>query len=287
MTKQTKGVIVFARNNGQLDYVKQAVFFAKRVKEYLGLPVSIITDSTDYLVSSFDFSLFDKIITVDYQETRNNRAYFDGSLYHKTAPFKNDMRDGVYDMSPYDETLLMDVDYIVSNNTLLKCFDSQHNLMLYKESSDISDWRDAREFNYISDYTVDFYWATVVFFRKTPENEVFFSLVKHIKENWHHYRRVYQIKSGLFRNDFAFSIAVHIMNGFNKGTFVAPLPGKHYYSSDRDVLQNIDGDKIVLLVEKKDYLGEYTLIKANKQNIHIMNKFSLERIIDKLGASNG
>ncbi len=282
----SRGVVLFARNNGKLDYVKQAVFLAKRIKKYLNLPTTVITDSADYLEKVFDTNIFDKIITVEYSETKNNRAYFDGSLFHKTAPFKNDMRDGVYNWSPYDETILMDTDYIICNDLLLKCFESNNDLMLFKDSYDLAHFRNQDEFKHISDFTIDFYWATVVFFRKTDENEVFFDLIRHIKKEWNHYRRVYQIDSGLFRNDFAFSIAVHIMNGFSKGSFVAPLPGKHYYTIDRDILQSLDEDSMLFLVEKKDHLGEYTLIRTEKQNIHVMNKFSLERVIDE-EMSNG
>lgn len=281
MKNNSKGVVLIARNNGNLDYVKQAVFLTKRIKKYLNLPVTVVTDSKDYLVTKFDSSVFDKIISVDWQETRNNRAYFDGSLYHKVSPFKNDMRDGVYYWSPYDETLLMDVDYVICNDLLLECFDSVYDLMLFKDSHDLCSHRDQTEFSRVSDYTIDFYWATVVFFRKTESNEVFFNLIRHIKDEWHHYRRIYQIGSSLFRNDFAFSIAIHMMNGYSAGEFAAPLPGKHFYTTDRDVLEKIKDDELTFLVEKKDHLGEYTLLKTKGLNVHVMNKFSLERNIDK------
>lgn len=279
--KKTKGALLIARNNGHVDYVKQAVFLAKRIRKYLDIPTSVITDSVDYLKNSFDSSVFDEIIPIDYVQGSNNRLYFDGSLYHKTAPFKNDVRDSVYDLSPYEETLLMDTDYIISNSVLKNCFDSPYNLMLFKDSYDIAKTRNETEFQHISDYSVDFYWATVVFFRKTELNKTFFSLISHIRENWTHYRHVYQINSQLFRNDFAFSIAIHIMNGFEKGEFAKPLPGKHYYTIDKDVLWQLKDDSMLFLVEKKDYLGEYLPINVKGLNVHVMNKVSLERIINE------
>jgi hypothetical protein len=277
----TKGAIVIARNNGKLDYVKQAVFLALRIKKYLGIPTSIITDSADYLKNTYDTSIFDQIIKVNYVDPRNNRAFFDGSLSHKTASFKNDIRDSVYELSPYDETLLLDSDYVICNDLLANCFSSANDLMMFKDSYDLSNHRNQIEFKYISEFSVDFYWATVVFFRKTEENKLFFELVSHIKQEWNHYRRVYQIGSSLFRNDFAFSIAIHIMNGFSKGSFVAPLPSKHYYTIDKDILCKINDNQLVFLVEKEKYLGEYTLVKTTGQNIHVMNKFSLERLINE------
>jgi hypothetical protein len=38
---------------------------------------------------------------------------------------------------------------------------------------------------------------------------------------------------------------------------------------------------MTFLVAKKDYLGEYHAIAVKDMNIHVMNKFSLSRIIDQ------
>ena len=277
----TKGAVLIARNNNYIDYVKQAVFLAKKIKKYLDIPVTIATDSVNYLESTFGTDEFDKVIKLDYVDEINLRHFFDGTNSKKTASFKNNNRASVYDLSPYDETLLLDTDYIIANNLLKSCFELDHDLMLYKKSSDIAQVRDEREFDKISNTGVDFYWATVVFFRKTESNKIFFDLIKHIEEEWHHYRRVYQITSSLFRNDFAFSIAIHIMNGFQIGNFAQQLPGKMLYTTDKDVLWQMNDDKMMFLVEKKDRLGEYTTIKTTGQTIHVMNKFSLNRIIDE------
>lgn len=276
-----KGALLIARNNGNIDYVKQAVFLAKRIKKYLDIPTSIITDSVDYLKDSFDQTVFDQIIPIPYEDSKNKKAYHDGTLFYKSALFKNEARYLSYDLSPYNETLLMDTDYIICNDLLKNCFKSKNNFMLFKKSEDIAKVRNETEFNHISDYSIDFYWATVVFFRKTDTNEKFFDLVAHIKENWKHYVRVYQLESSMFRNDFAFSIAIHIMNGFQQGEFAQELPGKHFYTIDKDLLWKLDNDTMTFLVEKKNYLGEYTAIRTKGQNVHVMNKFSLERIINE------
>lgn len=277
----SKGALLFARNNGTIDYVKQSVFSAQRIKKYLNIPVSVVTDSPEYLKSQFDCSVFDKIFEVDYVNQQNNKRYYDGSLSNKILSFKNSLRSQAFNISPYTETLLLDTDYVICNDKLSQCFNSNNNLMLFKDSQDLANLRNPREFQYISDKGVDFYWATVVFFRKTDINEIFFNLIDHIYDNWEHYRRLYQISSDLFRNDFAFSIAIHIMNGFSKGDFVKPIPFKHIYTIDKDILWNLNNEDMLFLVEKEKYLGEYTPIKTSKINVHVMNKFSLERIINK------
>jgi len=277
---KTKGAILIAKNNGKIDYIKQAIFSASRIKKYLQIPVSIITDNVEYLNKTGNNAVFDNIIEVKSKNISNYRRFYDGSLSSQSASFRNESRFQVYELTPYDETLLLDTDFIISNSILKNCFELDSNFSVYKQSSDVAKVRDESEFNKISNYSIDFYWATVVFFRKTPLNKIFFDLVNHIQDEWIHYRRVYQIDSSLFRNDFAFSIAIHIMNGFQKGDFASLLPGTNIYSTDKDVLWKLQSDELTFLVEKKDRLGEYTLLKTKGQNIHVMNKFSLERIID-------
>ena len=276
----SKGVLVFARNNGHIDYVKQAAYLAKRVKKYLNLPTSVVTDSVNYLESTYP-GVFDNVIPVEYFNDENHRLYFDGSLTQKTANFKNRMRSDAYDVSPYDETLLLDSDIIICNDMFKNCFDSKNDFLIYKDADDIAKVRDETEFTYISDYGIEFYWATCVFFRKTPENKIYFDLVRHIQNEWQHYYRTYQLNSSLFRNDFAFSIAIHMMNGFQPGDFAAPMPGKLLYTIDKDILWKVENDDLLFLVEKEKYLGEYTAISTKGQTIHVMNKFSLNRAIDE------
>jgi len=41
----TKGILLFAFNNGTVDYYKMAVATAKRANQFLNLPVSVVTDN--------------------------------------------------------------------------------------------------------------------------------------------------------------------------------------------------------------------------------------------------
>jgi len=85
----------------------------------------------------------------------------------------------------------------------------------------------------------------------------------------------------VYRNDHAFSIAIHIMNGYQQGDFAGKMPGKLFYTTDRDIVVDVDDKSFLILVEKENYLGEYTPIRFKDHNLHIMNKFSLNRMIDK------
>ena len=52
MTKTNKGALIFARNNAQIDYIKQARFSAQRIRKHLDIPTSIVTDSVCLLYTS-------------------------------------------------------------------------------------------------------------------------------------------------------------------------------------------------------------------------------------------
>jgi len=62
MTK-SKGALIFARNNAQIDYIKQAHYLAKRIKKYLDIPTTIVTDSIEYLKNEYkDYKeVFDQV----------------------------------------------------------------------------------------------------------------------------------------------------------------------------------------------------------------------------------
>ena len=279
----TKGVLLFARNNSQIDYVKQAYWLAKRVSKYLNLPTTLVTDDVGYLESAYpDYNdVFDSVVARDYTTNFTLKRYHDGTLAQKRLEFKNDTRPLAYDLSPYDETLLLDTDVVIADTNFLECFEQNKDFLIYKDAYDLAQYRDYSEFCYISDTSVDFYWATCIFFRKTVENKIFFDLVQHIQENWQHYNSIFQINSSVYRNDHAFSVAIHIMNGYQSGDFAGKMPGKLFYTLDKDELIELNDKNFMFLIEKENHLGEYTAVKFKRNTVHVMNKFSLNRIIDK------
>ena len=278
----SKGVLTFARNNSQVDYLKQAIFLAKRVRKYLNLPTTVATDSVDYLAEAYPNykEVFDTVIELDWTDTHSLKRYYDGSITQKRLEFKNDSRCLAFDISPYDETILLDTDFIIADDVLKNCFDQDLDFLIYKNAYDLANFRDYSEFDYVSDTSVDFYWATCVFFRKTDTNNIFFDLIKHIQENWSYYNSVYQINSVTYRNDHAFSIAIHIMNGYQPGNFAGRMPGKLFYTTDKDLIVELIDKRFLFLVEKESHLGEYVPIRFQNSSVHVMNKFSLERVID-------
>lgn len=273
----SRGVLIFAQNNSEIDYNKLAVFAANRVEHYLNVPVSVVTDSKEWLLKSQPSAklLFDKIIPLN-ADTSQTKKFFDGTLASKVLTWKNLSRPDCYDLSPYDETLVIDSDYLISSKNLSKIWQNKHDFLIYKDSFDLSQWRDIKSFKFLNQLSVPFYWATAFYFKKSIYTRAFFNIVKHIKENYAYYRVLYNIDSTVFRNDFAFSIAISIMGE----EFANPLPGKMNYILDRDILIDCKDDAIKFLVEKRNYAGEYVATKTEGLDVHVMNKYSLTRFID-------
>lgn len=275
----TKGVLIFAQNNSEIDYAKISLYAAMRAKEFLQVPVSLITDSKDWLLESQPTALdvFDQIIAIN-SDTTQTKKFYDGTLSAKTLTWKNLNRADCYELSPYDETLVIDSDYIISSDTLSGIWGSSKNFLIYKDSFDLAQWRDDSSFRYLNQLSIPFYWATAFYFKKTHDTEAFFNLIKTIKNNWSYYRALYNIDSTVFRNDFAFSIVLNMMGE----EFFGELPGKMNYILDRDVLIKIKENAFQFLVEKKNYAGEYIATKTTGIDMHVMNKYSLVRCINEV-----
>jgi hypothetical protein len=285
----TSGVLMFAHNNREIDYGMMAYVSARYVDKYLNVPVSLVTDSgTVNWLNSRDtnlISFFDKIILTDEftQPIQQDKRFYDGSLNYKKNAFKNGFRSRSYDLTPYDKTLVIDTDVLIQNDRLKNIWNSNTDFMINSKHIDLVYNRNYDEFNRVSDYTIDFYWATIFYFEKTDWTNTFFNLCQHIAENYEYYRFIYQIAYPVMRNDFVFSIAIHIMNGFNNKTIPQTLPAETYYTIDKDILHQVNSDgNLIFLLQKNNILGEYTLAKTSKQNIHIMNKYSFSRNIPNL-----
>jgi hypothetical protein len=278
----SKGVLLFAQNNPEIDYVQMAIFAAERINKFLNVPVTLATDNRDYIERTYPdkINVFENIIDVDSAFTQK-KQFYDGALTSKVLPWKNFTRADAFDISPYDETLIMDVDYILNSDNLNKVWDSAYDLAIYKTGYDLAQWRDTSSFEYVNQYTIPFYWATVFYFKKTAVAKSFFKIIQHIRHNWNYYRLLYAITTPAFRNDYAFSIAIHLLTGHTGTTSIASLPGKLYYTRDRDILESYTDSSMTLLVEKQGCIGEYTLIKPNNLDVHVMNKYSLARCINE------
>jgi hypothetical protein len=177
----------------------------------------------------------------------------------------------------------MDIDLLIMNDRLRYIWDTDTDFMINPDHFDLAQDRDGFEFKRTTDYGIDFYWATVFYFEKTAWTKAFFDLCQHIVENYEFYVFTYRLPAHLMRNDYVFSIAIHIMNGFSNKNKPAKLPSQFYYTLDRDVLYKVNSENdLTFFVQKKGYNGEYLLTRIVDQSVHIMNKYSIVRNIPAL-----
>ena len=120
----SKGVLLFAFNNGKVDYYSMAIATAKRANKFLNLPVTVVTDSATDL-TKYDYE-FDNVVVVEADRTNLNAL---------NEVWINKGRYQAYTLSPYDETLLLDTDYLINSDTLLKPFDLYDDFMCHNRTS--------------------------------------------------------------------------------------------------------------------------------------------------------
>ena len=280
----TQGILIYAHNSYSVDYGLMSLISGGLAKKYLNVPVSLITDkfTVDWMKDSQTYELavkiFEHIIIVEKPETNNSRRLYDGSN-NSTIPFINSNRSSAWDLTPYDRTLLIDSDFLIFSDRLSKYWNVDNDLMIGESINDIYDNnRLGYHDRYISDVGIKLYWATTVMFTKNIKTKIFFELVKHIKDNYQYYADVYRFDSKQFRNDIAFSIAKHILNGFEQQNTEELPPVLTLL--DKDILHSVDNKLTILVSPKLD--SNFCAAAIDGIDIHIMNKQSIIRNKDAL-----
>jgi|688.fasta_scaffold233478_3 hypothetical protein len=197
--KMTRGALLFAFNSPKYNYYEMAEFAAKRINHFLGLPVTIVTDE---------------------KSIPENPTYkFDNTII--VEPDKNNIRDHVvwinkgryqaYTLSPYDETLLLDTDYIVNSDKLLATFDSAEDFCCHDTTNFLMYPKAPQEV--LSAYSFKTLWATVIMFKKTNRAKQIFDCLEMVQKNYEHYANIHSFIAGVYRNDYALTLALRIANG--------------------------------------------------------------------------
>ncbi len=280
-----RGILIFAHNNRDVDYALMSTISGGLAKKHLSLPVSLVTDQTtvDWMHESDIWSraekIFDKIILVEKPITDNSRKLHDG-IEGKLVPFVNLNRNDAYSLTPYDQTLLIDSDFLIFSNDLNNYWEYSDKVLLGHSINDvIGKSRLGYHDLYVSDTGPHLYWATTIMFTKNDYSKNFFNILAHVKENYDYFSDLYRFYVKNYRNDIAFSIAQHIIDG-NETQPNSHLPPVFSFI-DKDVLHSVDEDgKLTFLVHAT---GERFCASSIKNtDVHIMNKASIIRNADEL-----
>jgi hypothetical protein len=197
---KSRGVLLFAFNTNAVDYVQIADQAARLVHYTLNLPVTLVTDhktKTKHI---------DNTIVVKHTSQNVRKGYAN------LTTWRNSDRYQAYALSPYDQTILIDSDYLMLDQSLCSlldvCVDYQimfNNRYIHRSTPRLIDIT-----------SIDQLWATAIVFKRTDKSQLLFNLVGRIQRNYDYYRKLYNIRPTNFRNDFAFAIANNIINGYTQ-----------------------------------------------------------------------
>jgi hypothetical protein len=291
----SKGILFFASNNDNVNYLKIALANAYLCKKNLGkdLPISVITStkSLDWNSNIKDEleKVFDQII-VDDKTTglENIRKYSDTQYYSVPDRFINGNRNSAFTLSPYDQTLLLDVDFMMLDSSMNCVWDNEEDFMINDKAIGLVHQQLRGEEFRLNQTGIKMVWATAIYFKKTDRVKQVFDMVSLIKEQWDYYKLLYGFGGYLYRNDFSFSIALHILNGFLENNEYKKLPTPFILTStDRDHVHAVGKNSITIMyndmaMKNQNHEHAFYLTKVKGHNIHIMNKLSLQKFIDQI-----
>lgn len=278
-----KGILIFAHNSRDVDYALMSLVSGSFAKKNLQVPVSLVVDNftVDWMKTSNIYNqsikVFDKIIVIEKPVTQNTRLLHDG-YSSKTVPFVNSNRASVWDLTPYDRTLLIDSDFLIMSNTLAEYWDADSSIMLSPAMQDVRGDRKGILDSWVSETGIPLYWATTVMFTKNKESKIFFDLVDTIRTNYNYFSDLFRFNPMQYRNDISFSIAKHMLDGFE--TYSEDLP-PILTLLDKDLVHSIDANQIRVFLN--DSMSEDHVVIASIKNadVHVMNKQSIIRNADK------
>ena len=266
------GALLFAFD-GEIAYTKIAQECARRIKKYLDIPVTLVTDQTR------TFSGFDNQILVDSPTKNTRRRWADGDT---VTEWKNSGRSGAYDLTPYDRTLLLDVDYLVSNSSLKTVLETDGDFFAHNTRMYINENQPKTET--FGSLKTKMWWATVCVFNKCEFAQDVFDIWKMIEQNYNHYSKIFNFRNKPFRNDFCLSMALLLANG-NQSPDCCAIPWPLINIPDSCELDNNDSTWKISYNKLENNKIKNKHIFVKDQDIHVMCKFNLNKVLETCQSS--
>lgn len=256
-----RGIVIVAYNANYVEYTKIAKLCAQHAKKHLNLPITLITDKpfTDP--------------NIDYVFEVKNERYQHRTFRSDLKIWKNFNRADVYEITPFEHTLLIDVDYIVNSDQLNKLWDLDKSFLCHGSTTGISKYS-GHMTESIGQYQIDMCWATVVMFKKDHFSKMVFNMWKLIQQNYIYYAALFKFNNQLFRNDYALSIALNTVTGhLGYEDCLIKYPLVNIFP---DVDLKLEDDKFEFYYEKMvaSTLRPYR-VKLTGVDFHMMNKENL------------
>lgn len=290
----SKGVIIFAFNNEKIPYIEFALATLLMVRFHMPQSnTAVITnqESIDWLRTKYSSSViskaFDHVILDDIVQKTSLISRRSVTINDISAPVMNHNQNtsNAYWLSPFDETLMLDADYLIQNDILDNVWGSANPLMINYDFVKLNHQVIAVSDKKLSPDGIKQLWTTAIYFRRTPSNNIFYNLVDHISENYRFYKYRYHFSRDMYRNDYVFSIANYIMSGFTEDySYVKPLPDKKMIMAYPTVkIYDVSKEQMKFI----DVSSRSSLCHTTKTNVHVLDKISLLSVVDKIVAAYG
>jgi len=261
----TTGALIFAFNNEQIDYVAMANWSAKNIHRHLAIPVCLVTNREPEHPHVFDHVVIATPVNA-------GQRYF--SDYDTNVTWHNTNRMDAYRLSPWDQTLVLDADYVVASDQLRTILTSRQNFMCYRWAQDVTRLQTFEDLNYFGNHRMPMWWATVMMFHRSNSAELLFDTMQVIRDNWTHYRNLYKNPVSTYRNDHALSIALNTLNGHT--LCVDEIPGTLASLTPEHKLTQLDIDSYRVDFLTPDKKPRWITLT---QDFHAMGKQQLGAIV--------
>lgn len=289
----TNGFLYYAHNNEAVDYLRLSIcsaltghFFVKDFK------ATLITDEESLkALGKKDKKLLEacfeniKINNFIWQE-KNQKQVVNVFDNKGLCMWWNKSRSNAYNDSDYDETVLLDVDFIFQDSHIDKIWGNNTPIMMNREIIPFSRKSDKCKFLADEDITVGpfavpSYWATCAYFNRSQFSEDFFIFVNYVKNNWSTLCKIYHVPNSMYRNDHAFSIALYMANGFKEPGEEFELPFKYMLVTNDAKIHQLNHATTRFLYHTKNWQNPWNYVNVKDISYHCMNKLS---ILENYGA---
>jgi hypothetical protein len=290
---QNNGLCAFAYNNDEINYVEMAYICALHAKAYLkNNNFCLITDegSLSYMKQLYKPKILEKVIDVvmvtenpleDMGENKNIRNHFDSPWTEFRAPFINSNKHEVYQITPYDKTILIDLDYLVMSNMLDSYFEMNSPIGMFVNAKNIRGNNPLWKEIWLHNAGIKMKWSTVIAFDKSDEAKIFFDMWEYVKDNYNYFKFLYNFPQGLYRTDYCVSIASHIMSDSKESDWYN-FNERMYFSDQKDEIYDFnDGIYSIMANDQKENWKDIP-VTWRDVDIHMMNKRSISRIAPKV-----
>jgi hypothetical protein len=259
------GALIFAYNNDQIDYLSMARWSARNINRHLHIPTAIVTNQP-FVEQEHEQCILARA------EGNNQRWFGD---YNTNVNWYNKNRVDAYELSPWNQTLVIDADYVVASDQLKTILDSTEDFLAHSHAYDITGSNDFSGLNVFGNYNMPMWWATVMMFRRNQHAKLIIDAMTMIRNNWGHYINLFKFSRHSYRNDYALSIALGIVNGHTLNhnsipwNLASALPEHLISQTGTDTYR----------VEFKNTNNQSRYIEICNQDFHAMGKKQLGVIV--------